>query len=371
MPLLARLGSSRGSRVTALSCGPLTDMQPQALGVTYWFDTTATGDPYSVNVYLEGRPAGSGNDQPAGFTKVTTVDPVVPGSGPVSVTTRIPEATEGVWDVAAAPVTPVADTPTQEWAVHDDPLAPAETVTGGTLYAPVNRVLAPGVVLGAWPALVALGAIAGVGLQSVLASFTGLAVVPVALLTVVACLLGVAGAKAYYHLTHPREKKSILTSGMSVQGFVITVVLILLLGSQALAIPPGSLFDISAPGLLLGMTIGRLGCLLGGCCAGRPTRSRWGIWSSNRRIGVRRIPVQLLESGAALLGCVTATIAVAALGLAGRGLVFAVSLSGYIAVRQLLFPLRDLPRITRHGRLVTLVLSAVVGLSGVGLLLLR
>lgn len=357
--------------MTALSCGPLTDMQPQALGVTYWFDTAATGDAYSLNVYLEGRRHGSRNDQPAGFTKVTTVDPVVPGSGPVSVTTRIPEATEGVWDVAAAPVTPVADTPTQEWALHDDPLAPAETVTGGTLYAPVNRVLAPGVVLGAWPALVALGAVVGVGLQSVLASSTGLDVGRVALLTVISCLLGVAGAKSYYHLTHPREKKSILTSGMSVQGFVITVALILLIGSQALSIPTGSLFDISAPGLLLGMAIGRLGCLLGGCCAGRPTRSRWGVWSSNRRVGVRRIPVQLLESGAALLGCVTAAIAVSALGLSGRGLVFAVSLSGYIAVRQLLFPLRDLPRITRHGRLITLILSTVVGLAGLGVLLVR
>ena len=357
--------------MTSLSCGPLEEMKPQSLGLTYWFDTEEAGDPYSLNIYLEGRREGTDGNRPADFTTVTAVGPVAPGSGPVSVTTRVADAVEGAWEVRAAPVTLVPGTATEQWTLHQDPLAPAEVMTGNTLYAPLNRVLAPGVILGAWPALVFLGAVFGVGLQLVLASGMGLPVGRIGFLTVIACLLGLAGAKTYYVLTHPRERKSVLTSGMSVQGFVITVGLTLFVGSKALSIPTGPLFDVSAAGLLIGMAVGRLGCLLGGCCAGRPTRSRWGLWSSNRRIGVRRIPVQLLESGTALLWCAAAVGAISRTGLSGDGLVFVATLAGYIAGRQVLFPFRDLPRVTPYGRQVTLVLSLGVGLAATGALLLR
>src|SRR5438445_4669709 len=82
------------------------------------------------------------------------------------------------------------------------------------------------------------------------------------------------------------------------------------------------------------------GCFLTGCCAGRPTRSRWGIWSSDRRIGARRIPTQLLESAAGLfLGGVGTFVVI---GHVGRpdGLVFVGVFVAYFAVRQLLLRLR-------------------------------
>jgi phosphatidylglycerol:prolipoprotein diacylglycerol transferase len=344
-------------------------MEPQSLGVTYWFDTEPTGDPYSVSVHLQGRRHSSAGTPAADFSTVTTVGPVVPGSGPISVTTRITDAQPGTWDITATPVRLVAEEPTQQWEVKPDPLMPVASTSGGTLFAPINRALAPGVLAGAWPAMVSLGAVLGLGLQFILASRLGLPTARVTALTLMACLLGVLGAKTYYLLTHPHEKKRILTSGMSVQGFVISVVLVLLLGSWALSIPSGSLFDVSAPGLLLGMAVGRLGCLLGGCCAGRPTRSRWGLWSSDRRLGARRIPVQLLESATALLSCVAAAAAVVAVGMSGGGLVFLTALAAYIAVRQVLFPLRDLPRVTTHGRQITLASSLIVALAAGGLIL--
>lgn len=370
-PLLARSGQSSGTVVTSLSCGPIGDMQPQSLGVTYWFDTEPSGDPYTVDVYLEGRRQGTDRKRPADFTTLTKVAPVVPGTGPISVTTRITDAEEGTWDVQAWPVTLVSDEPTQQWTVHEDPLLPVSSVSGRTLYAPVTLVLAPGVVMGAWPALVSLGALLGVGVQAFLAGRLGLPVGRVALLTLIACLLGLLGAKTYYLSTHPHERKRILTVGMSVQGFVITVGLTLLLGSWALGIPTGPLLDVTGPALLLGMAVGRLGCLLGGCCVGRPTRSRWGVWSSNRRIGVRRIPVQLLESATALLICVAAVSTVLTIGVSGGGLVFLASLATYTTGRQLLFPLRELPRTTTYGRQVMLVTSLVVAFAAAGVLLVR
>jgi phosphatidylglycerol---prolipoprotein diacylglyceryl transferase len=153
----------------------------------------------------------------------------------------------------------------------------------------------------------------------------------------VACVLGLFGAKAYYFATHPRERRGLLTPGMSVQGFVLVAVATLFGGSLLLGLPPGSVLDTMAPGLLLGLTVGRFGCLLGGCCAGRPTCSRWGIWSSNRRLGVRRVPVQLLEASfAGVLGAL-ALAAVLLFGASAGGLVFVAGIAAYTAGRQLLF----------------------------------
>ena len=81
--------------------------------------------------------------------------------------------------------------------------------------------------------------------------------------------------------------------------------------------------------------------------------------------------MQPLESATALLGCAAAASAVLAVGVSGDGLVFLASLSGYTAARQLLFPLRDLPRATSYGRQIMLVISLVVALAAAGMLLLR
>jgi len=117
--------------------------------------------------------------------------------------------------------------------------------------------------------------------------------------------------------------------------------------------------DVAAPGLLFGMTIGRFGCFFGGCCAGRPTASRWGLWASDRRLGMRRIPTQLLESAlagivglAALLGVLTTTPHPA-------GVVFIGALAAYTFGRQLLFPLRANPHTVR-GRALVMVLTGLV-----------
>ena len=97
----------------------------------------------------------------------------------------------------------------------------------------------------------------------------------------------------------------------------------------------------AAPAFFVGVGIGRLGCFFTGCCAGRCTTSRWGIWSSDRRVGAKRIPTQLMESG---LGIGLAII-FGALDVSGilpvDGIVFAVGIGSYLAGRQLLLRLRS------------------------------
>jgi len=50
--------------------------------------------------------------------------------------------------------------------------------------------------------------------------------------------------------------------------------------------------NIIAPAAALGLTFGRIGCFLNGCCLGIP--SRWGVDFGD---GIRRLPTQLFEAG--------------------------------------------------------------------------
>lgn len=64
------------------------------------------------------------------------------------------------------------------------------------------------------------------------------------------------------------------------------------------------------------------------------------MWSSDRRVGARRVPTQLLESAtAAALGGLTLRV-VTSLDIAVPGTVFAAALAAYTLVRQVLLPLR-------------------------------
>ncbi|MBA3524847.1 MAG: prolipoprotein diacylglyceryl transferase, partial [Geodermatophilaceae bacterium] len=165
------------------------------------------------------------------------------------------------------------------------PLPARESAAGSTGFAPVVRVRAPGVRLAAWPGLVGLGAVVALLAMSLLASRLGLPVTHVLVLALVASLVGLVGlvgAKLYYLAEHPTYARSLasMTGGMCIQGFVLAANRTIVLGALLWDLSVGSVLDATAPGLLFGMAIGRVGCFLGGCCAGRPTASRWGLWSS-------------------------------------------------------------------------------------------
>jgi len=342
------------------------------LGVTYWFDAAPDGAPYCVRVHFSGRLRGQPTPgQPRTFTALASVDDVIPGSGRIAVTTRIPDLPAGTWDVTATPVAPAPQGSGADWMSVNDPLLPIGTASGTTAFGPVVNVLAPGVRLWAWPALVGTGTVLALVIQSLLAARFGMPLQRLLPLSLVACVLGLLGAKAYFVATHRREWRGLMTPGMSLQGFVLVAVATLWGGSLLLGLPFGAVLDMTAPGLLLGLTVGRFGCLLGGCCAGRPTRSRWGIWSSNRRLGLRRVPVQVLEASSAGVLSALALWAVLLFGASGRGLVFIAGFAAYTAARQLLFPLRDIARATSHGPKLILGAASAAALAAAAALLLR
>ena len=359
-PVLVRAKPAGPVEVVSWTCDPVRDVEPQGLGLTYWFDAAAGGEPYSVSVRFTGRrlSAPDGAEGPDTFQVVHTLDRVVPGSGRVALSARVPGIGAGEWEVTATPL--AGDGPSAATVARVATTLPTGTATGSTTYLPVARVLAPGVRLGAWPSLVGVGVAIALTLQMLLAAQRGLPAGRLLTVSLVASLTGLVGAKVYYLVTHRQDAGGVLRAGMSVQGFVLAALTTLVLGSWLADIPVGQMLDITAPGLLFGMTVGRLGCFFGGCCAGLPTASRWGIWSSDRRVGVRRIPVQLMES--TLAGVVATATLVAALSVdpAVDGLLLVAGLAAYIAGRQLLFPLRGIPRATSWGRVTTLILAVLV-----------
>lgn len=347
-------------RATSVGCGALEDAEPPALGLTYRFESAEEGGPYPLTIRFEGRRvgvSGRAGSQDA-FVADERIPCVIPGSGYVTVTSHVEGISPGNWEVTASPVLDTAI----PMGTAARPIPSLASTSGATGFAPLLRVRAPGARIGAWPALVGLGAVTALTLQALLAARLSLPVMSVVLLSLLACLIGFVGAKVYYLAEHPPQQRGVvnMTAGMCIQGFVIAAIGTLVVGALVAGLSLGPLLDVAAPGLLFGMAIGRLGCFFGGCCAGRPTGSRWGLWSSDRRLGTRRFPTQLFESAlASLIGSATLLV-VWNWSARPAGIVFVAAVAAYTLGRQLLFPLRDLPRNTVHGRVLTMALAGLV-----------
>jgi phosphatidylglycerol:prolipoprotein diacylglycerol transferase len=107
----------------------------------------------------------------------------------------------------------------------------------------------------------------------------------------------------------PRELLGLARSGGVFYGGLIAAVTVALLYLRRHKLPLWTTTDVFAPGIALGHVVGRLGCLMAGCCFGRPTTVPWAITfhdaAANANVGtplgVPLHPTQLYEAGAELL----------------------------------------------------------------------
>jgi phosphatidylglycerol---prolipoprotein diacylglyceryl transferase len=351
----------------------------ELLTLTYWLDPGEKGDPFSATIRFSGRRAEvTGKPQPGDtFAREETAEGIVPGSGPVAITAEVRGVNPGQWSVTARPVARVGRLPYRSYPPPGNdpatasrapwprrvaiPAAPEASVRTASLL----RSKVPGIIRFAYASLVSLGVLVGLSLEALLLSHGHYALFRPMLLSVIAIVAGVIGGKAWYIAVHRGRK----FDGWCIQGFVagaaVVVAVAAIIGP---GIPAGAFLAAAAPALLIGMAIGRLGCFWAGCCTGRPTASRRGVWSSDRRLGCRREPAQLLEALAALISGVVVLAVVLALGLSRSGPVAVVGLATYTLARQVILGLRAEPRVWRYGRRVTAAVAAVALIAGIVLL---
>jgi phosphatidylglycerol---prolipoprotein diacylglyceryl transferase len=329
--------------------------QRQVLPVTFWFDPAPLPASYPVTVRFTGRRLNlEGKPQRRDrFVHDETVAEVISGSGPISVTALVPDVHPGAWEVSAQILRPAAHThppagPSTQGATLTAPIdfhpvsrfwqrwvpSVGDGHTVKTCRTPYARV--PGALPLSWISLVVLGMVLALVTQALVVSRERLAVGASLLTTVAAIGAGIVGAKVWFLVKHRAEH---LIDGWCIQGFITGASIaaaVLLLIRRA---PVGVLLDASAPGLLVGLAVGRLGCFFAGCCGGPLTAARWGIWSSDQRVGGRRIPTQLMESGFSFLLALLALTAILWHGPRG-GAYFVAVLAAYTLGRELLLDLR-------------------------------
>jgi phosphatidylglycerol---prolipoprotein diacylglyceryl transferase len=351
----------------------------ELLTPTYWLDPGESGEPFSATIRFSGRRTDvTGKPQPRdSFWQEETVDGIIPGSGPVAITAEVRGVNPGDWAVTARSVVrtggrsyrsypPPGHDPAGVYRVGPPrrvqvPAQAPATIRTSTLL----RSKVPGVVRFAYATLVGLGVLVGLGLEALLLSHGHYTLFRPMLFSVIAIIAGVIGGKAWYIAVH-RGKKF---DGWCIQGFVAGAAVVV--AAAALAgpgIPAGAYLAAAAPALLIGMSIGRPGCFWAGCCTGRPIAARWGVWSSDRKLGCRRAPAQLLEALSALISGGAVLIVVLVDGLARSGPVAVVGLAAYTLARQFILGLRAEPRVWPYGRRVTGAIAALALIAGIILL---
>jgi len=108
---------------------------------------------------------------------------------------------------------------------------------------------------------------------------------------------------------NPRSFLDLLRSGGVFYGGLIAAVAVALIYLRRYRLPLWTTTDVFAPGIALGHVVGRLGCLMAGCCFGRPTTVPWAITfhdpnafaNAGTPLSVPLHPTQLYEAGAEAL----------------------------------------------------------------------
>ena len=350
--------------------------------MTCWLDPGQEGEQHPVTVRFTGRRADVDGERGAGdsFTHEETFDGIVPGAGPVAVTATIRELNEGTWTVEAQPVSragqraprlyaPPGGVPADGGELRPRRVAipPGPRSEVRTALLPFTKI--PGVIRFAWAGLVGLGVLAGLLIQAALLAMAHLPAWHGLVVSLYVVAGGLAGAKAYYIAVNRGRKFDGWCIQGSVLGGAVTAGIIALLGR--LGMPAGAYLASAVLALLAGMAIGRPGCFWAGCCVGRPTTSRWGIWSSDRRIGIRRVPSQPLEALLALVAGLALLIAVLLLGLPRSGWAAVAALAAYTLGRQFILGARqETPRRTPLSGPVTAAAAAIVAVAAIVMLVL-
>jgi prolipoprotein diacylglyceryl transferase len=230
--------------------------------------------------------------------------------------------------------------------------------------------------IGGWslPSYVALlyvGCLIGVFAGAAVGSAAGLDATKVALATIILLIPALIGARVLFVLQNwslfRHDRRRIWRrsdGGMGLYGGLFVIIPLSIPLLAALDLSFWSYWDAATVTMLVGLVFTRFGCLMNGCCYGRVTTGRVGMWLPDHTgVWQRRFPTQLVEAG---WGVVVLVIALLARGeLPFDGALFAAAVAAYASVRIVLEPTRqDSARL--HA--ANIALSAVLFLSAAAVL---
>jgi len=175
--------------------------------------------------------------------------------------------------------------------------------------------------VGGWPiysygVLLALAYLAGLQLAVIRArrqGIDGARIMDLGIYLIIAALIGAKLMLVVVDFDHfvdqPRELFSLFRTGGVFYGGLLVSVAVGLWLMRRYGLPMWATTDLFAPGIALGHVVGRFGCLLAGCCYGRPTDLPWGVTFTNPAaaanagtpLGQALHPTQLYDAGAELL----------------------------------------------------------------------
>jgi phosphatidylglycerol---prolipoprotein diacylglyceryl transferase len=175
--------------------------------------------------------------------------------------------------------------------------------------------------IGNWPVysygvLLALAYLAGLQLAVIRARRRQIDATKVMDLGIYLIIAALVGAKLMliavdfdYFRSQPRELLSLVRAGGVFYGGLLAALGVGLWLVRRYQLDAWTVADLTAPGIALGHVVGRIGCLLAGCCYGRPTDVPWAITFTNPAaatnvgtpLNTPLHPTQLYDAGAELL----------------------------------------------------------------------
>ena len=175
--------------------------------------------------------------------------------------------------------------------------------------------------VGNWPVysygvLLAAAYLAGLQLAVIRARKSGMdgaRVMDLGIYLIIAALVGAKLMLVIVDFDHfrsqPGELLSLVRAGGVFYGGLIFAFAVGMWLVRRYKLPVWKAADAYAPGIALGHVIGRLGCLLAGCCYGKPTDLPWGVTFTSpvaaanvgTPLGIPLHPTQLYDAGAELL----------------------------------------------------------------------
>jgi prolipoprotein diacylglyceryltransferase len=231
-----------------------------------------------------------------------------------------------------------------------------------------------GIRVPSYPAMLYLGVLFGMVAQNAAAHSTGLPTAQVYIATLLLLPVALVGARLLHVAGHWRDyrhdRQRIFdrsSGGMAMYGGLLVMLPASVVVLALLDVSYWRFWDVTIFLILLAMVCTRVGCLLNGCCAGRTTSGRLGVWLRDvTGERARRVPTQLLEAALA------AALLAGAIALWPRlqqpGELFLLVAAAYGAGRVMLQPFR-----AERGRVDGLLLlsMALVVLALAGLVLIQ